>query len=290
MISRLSRDATSPRGAPDFTLRLFLAQTVAFCLGIRPALAYEMKPPKSIDGLRTSVPTPLLIRERDLAAGEGFTAYLVSYVSEGLKLYAMISIPTGNRPQRGFPVVVANHGTHSNPPRYGYSEDGRDLRPGDYYRSIPLLFSTRGFIVVMPDYRGHNISAGAEYVGGRLSPAYYAEDVVALLATLPQIENADVCNVFMWGHSMGCEVSLRALLASPAIRAASLWSTIRIDICKRAEYCEKRNSSRLVQRLRKESDALDQPLIANKIDLADLSAVLNIHHAVDDQSTLLGWS
>ena len=74
----------------------------------------------------------------------------------------MVAVPQTDRPPSGFPVLIANHGTHPDPPRYGYTGDGVDSRPGDYYRPIPELFTAQGFLVVMPDYRGHNDSEGLE--------------------------------------------------------------------------------------------------------------------------------
>jgi len=111
-----------------------------------------------------------------------------------------------------------------------------DLRPGDYYRPVPELYTRAGFIVVMPDYRGHNTSEGREYARGLLASAYYTEDVLALLSALPGVAHADVDNVFMWGHSLGGEVTLRALLATDRVRGASLWSTVGGEIWDQAYY------------------------------------------------------
>jgi len=45
----------------------------------------------------------------------------------------------------------------------------------------------------------------------------------ALLSALQGLDDADLENVFMWGHSLGSEVSLRTLLVNESIRGATLW-------------------------------------------------------------------
>ncbi len=84
---------------------------------------------------------------------------------------------------------------------------------------------------MIPDFRGHNSSEGYEYIDPQDddSVAYYAEDVVALLSALDQLDDADTQNVFVWSHSMGGSVSIRALLASDLIRASSFWSTMDVS-------------------------------------------------------------
>jgi len=167
--------------------------------------------------------------EKALDDGPSFSAYLVSYESSGLRINAMVAVPNSDKPPNGFPIVIANHGYIPDHERYGITAAGVDSRPGDYYRSVPELYASRGFLVVMPDYRGHNSSEGIEYVDGKESVNYYAEDVVALMSGLADIENADLDNVLMWSHSMGGAVSMRVLIATNVVKAASFWSTTPVN-------------------------------------------------------------
>lgn len=177
-----------------------------------------------------SVANAGLVVERELDPGPGFSAYLVSYESDGLKLHAMVAVPDTTMPATGFPVVIANHGYVPDPQRYGFTAEGTDSRPGDYYRSVPRLFTSRGFLVVMPDYRGHNNSEGFDQIRGRNSESVllYAYDVAALLLRIGDVEEADADRVFMWSHSMGGPVSLLAHLETGIVKAASYWSTMPI--------------------------------------------------------------
>ena len=176
-----------------------------------------------------STTTPFINVERSLDDGPGFSAYLVSYLSDGLKVHAMVAVPNQDMPEDGFPVVIANHGYVPEPAKYGITAAGIDSRPGDYYRSVPELYASRGFLVVLPDYRGHNDSEGSEFVHKPESVGLYAEDVVALMMHLGEIENADLKNVFLWSHSMGGGVSIRVQLATDLIRGASYWATASVD-------------------------------------------------------------
>ncbi|MDJ0918181.1 MAG: alpha/beta fold hydrolase [Woeseiaceae bacterium] len=215
----------------------------------------ERPAPLAVDELRDLSVDTTIVRERALDPGPGFTAYLVTYQYAGLKLHAMVAVPESDAPEDGYPVVIANHGYVPDPRRYGITVDGRDSRPGDYYRSVPGLFASRGFLTVIPDYRGHSSSEGFDDINPQTdeSFAYYAEDVVALIAVLDQLDNADLDNVFMWSHSMGGIVAARALLATDVVQASSFWST------------------------------MDVTGLSNRFDAFD--GPVNVHHAAGDEAT-----
>lgn len=197
-----------------------------------PACAREpLPPPMTVDELRAHAFDVTLERVHPLDAQDGFSAYLVAYEHAGLKLHAMVAVPDAPAPAAGFPVVVANHGYVPDPRRYGITSEGIDSRPGDYYRSVPGLFARRGFLTVVPDYRGHNSSEGFEYIDPQDEDSvdYYAEDVAALMSAIDQLEQADADNVFVWSHSMGGSVSMRVLMASDGVRASSFWATMNVD-------------------------------------------------------------
>lgn len=198
-------------------------------LAIVSAAACTRSAPQDLDELRQRQFFASLYVERTLAGGDSYEAYLVSYLSAGLKVHAMIAQPKQAPPAGGYPILIANHGTVPDPAQYGIGADGVDARPGDYYRNVPEVFTSRGFLVVMPDYRGHNNSEGLEYTKGEDATAWYAEDVLALIAALPEIEDANSDEVYMWGHSLGAEVSLRVLLVTDVVDAASLWSTTDVS-------------------------------------------------------------
>jgi hypothetical protein len=260
--------------------------------------------PPSIDELRAADYSGQFEVVRKLDEGTGYSSYLVAYQSGGLRIHAMVATPNLPMPSGGFPVVVANHGFHPDPPRYGITAQGVDSRPGDYYRQIPELFAKHGFLVVMPDYRGHNNSEGLEFTRGFLASVYYTQDVLALLAVLAKIEQADPERVFMWGHSLGGEVSLRALLATDRVKGATIWSSVGGDVWDQAfHYSRYQNplapdsslvAKAEVEQLRSDIAALGVPYDWRArepmLHLAHLKTPLIIHHAVDDDGAEYRWS
>ncbi len=269
------------------------------------AVAVAAKPPPlSIDELRAETFDTSLEFVRSVKGGDSFDAHLVSYVSAGLKVHALIATPRDNKPAEGFPVLVANHGHHPDPPRYGITAEGVDWRPGDYYRAIPELYASMGFLVVMPDYRGHSDSEGFEYTDGMLEALYCTEDVLALVAALDDIEDADLRNVFMWGHSMGGEVTLRALLATGKVKGASLWSSVGGDIWDQAFYYSRyedllaadgaEHPKDVVDKLQQDIEALDGPFAPEGSEplghLDYLGTPIIIHHAIGDRGAAYVWS
>jgi len=268
------------------------------------AEAYAKPPPKTIAALRESKPDVSLKLVGPVDGGPGFSAALYQYVSAGLKVHALVARPLAPEPEEGWPVVIANHGHHPNPKKHGITRDGKDWRQGDYYRRIPELFVARGYLVVMPDYRGHGSSEGFEFTEGMLESAYYTEDVLNLLAGLPDIEGINPDELFMWGHSMGGEITLRTLLASQQIKAASMWSSVGGDIWDQSYYysrfsdptapdsSETRKS--VVTELRRNIADLDSPFDSDLVEpylyLADLNTPIIIHHAVADSEVAYKWS
>jgi uncharacterized protein len=181
--------------------------------------------------LMSSVAPSATAERIELTDRSGYRASLWTYRSAGLAVRALVAEPFGPPPADGFPVIVANHGFVPNPARYGVTAAGENRRPGDYYRAVPELFTAKGFVVVMPDYRGHNDSEGAGQTSGDSAPRRYADDVRALLGTLVRLERVNLRQVFVWGHSMGAEVTLRALAPgtepadkSVGVRGVALWS------------------------------------------------------------------
>ncbi len=266
-------------------------------------VAAQLHPPRAIDDLR-SLPEATLAGWLQQADTPDYAARLMKYRSGGLTQYALVATPHGKPPARGYPVLMANHGNHPNPPRYGISADGTDSRPGDYYRGVPSAYARQGFLVIVPDYRGHNISEGAEYARGLLATHYYTEDVLGTLSLVREVPDADERNVFLWGHSLGGEVTLRALLAADGIRAASLWSSVGGSLWDQAYYY-----ARYQQPLAEDHMGLPKGAVDSlRADLRRFEPVFDwrsgeplrhldrlatpviLHHAIGDQGAAYDWT
>ena len=152
--------------------------------------------------------------EATLTWGPGFQRFIVSYLSEGNKIYAYMTVPLGERPPTGWPVIIFNHG-YINPEIY---------RSTERYEYYVEGFAQNGYIVFRSDYRGHGNSEG-EAVGSYSSPAYTV-DVLNGMAAVKTYPDADPNRIGMWGHSMGGQITLRAMVVSQEIKAGVIWAGV----------------------------------------------------------------
>ena len=105
----------------------------------------------SIPAMRQmSYPGSEIIFEDTLEPGANYNRYYVSYLSEGLKQYGLLTIPYGETPPTGWPAIVFNHG-YIPPSQY---------RTTERYIAYVDGFARSGYIVLRPDYRGHGFSEG----------------------------------------------------------------------------------------------------------------------------------
>ncbi|MFC4638170.1 alpha/beta hydrolase family protein [Deinococcus hohokamensis] len=171
--------------------------------------------PISLAALRArEYPGSALKVKRSLPAGVNYTRQVVSYQSEGLTIYALLTVPAGTAPKGGWPAIVFNHG-YIPPEQY---------RTTERYVAYQDAFARAGFITLKSDYRGHGASEG-EARGGYNDPGYTV-DVLNAAASLKQDARVNPRRLGLWGHSMGGQLSLRALLVDPDLKAASLWAGV----------------------------------------------------------------
>ena len=155
--------------------------------------------------------------EQTLEVGIDYSRYIVSYLSEGNKIFGLFTVPWGNRPESGWPVIIFNHG-YIPPDEYRTT-----ARYVDYIDAL----ARSGYIVLSSDYRGHGNSEG-EATGGYSSPDYTA-DVLNALAAAKSYKHADPERIGMWGHSMGGFITLRAMVVSGEIDAGVIWGGVVVS-------------------------------------------------------------
>jgi fermentation-respiration switch protein FrsA (DUF1100 family) len=152
--------------------------------------------------------------EETLEPGPNYDRYIASYLSEGLKIYALLTIPQGEKPESGWPVIIFNHG-YIPPAQY---------RTTERYVAYVDAIARNGYIVFRSDYRGHGNSEG-EASGGYGSPAYTI-DVLNAVAAIKDFPAADPDRIGMWGHSMGGHITLRAMVTTSDIKAGVIWAGV----------------------------------------------------------------
>jgi uncharacterized protein len=174
----------------------------------------EPNPLQILSERTQSYPGSDITIEQTLAPGANYSQYIASYRSEGLKIYALLTVPKGSKPPTGWPVIVFNHG-YISPVIY---------RTTERYVAYVAAIANSGYIVFKSDYRGHGSSEG-EAVGGYGSTAY-TTDILNAVASLKKFPDADPNRIGMWGHSMGGQLTLRAMVISKDIKAGVIWGGV----------------------------------------------------------------
>lgn len=162
----------------------------------------------------------VLTKEQDVPSSGAFTSEIISYSVDSFIEYALLDIPSIQKPPDGFPVVVLNHGY---------------IVPSEYntvssYAGVADFFANSSYIVLKPDYRGNGNSQGKEDALQRYD---YPVDIMTLLASIKNIPQADSSHIYLWGHSMGGEVTLTVLeilgkqpTLAKNVKGAVLWAPV----------------------------------------------------------------
>lgn len=201
---------------------------------LTPTVALSPTAPPTATATPTSTPTPTptphpltiesmrerqypgseLVIEQVLTPGSNYDRYVASYQSDGLKIYGLLTVPRGDAPPTGWPVIIFNHGYI--PPNV--------YRTTERYVAYVDAIARSGYIVFKSDYRGHGDSEG-EASGAYGSPGYVV-DVLNALASLRQYPPADPNRIGMWGHSMGGYITLRSMVITNTIKAGVIWGGV----------------------------------------------------------------
>jgi len=233
-----------------------------------------------------------VVVEKVLDPGVNYNRYYVSYLSEGLKIYALMTVPMGEKPATGWPVIIFNHGFI--PPDVYVSTER--------YVAYVDLIARNGYIVFRSDYRGHGNSEGE--ANGAYSNPDYTVDVLNALATMKRYPDADPDRIGMWGHSMGGYITLRSMVISKDIKASVIWGGVVAsypDLLTR--WRRGPNASitptpsprswrlSLIQQYGspEENPAFWNSISANSY-LSDISGPLQLHHGTADEEVPLEFS
>lgn len=238
--------------------------------------------PLSIFALKQrTYPSGQITTVRQVVKNPKFTSFVVTYSSDGLTQYALMNVPIGTPPAAGWPVVIVNHG-HIDPEVYSTENS---------YINTSAYFANAGFLVLKPDFRGHDNSQGeADKLVSRI---YYAVDVLHLLASLSSLPQVNPEQVFMYGHSMGGDVTLRILEVSDYVRAATLWAPAVTDFPASSSYFARRRSPERAAEMQAELEATFKPeeyTSVGPLYHTNLVQVpVNIHHSTTDESVPYQW-
>lgn len=281
----LSLPTLTPDLAPPITPTMPIPPTPVFAIGEELTIDALLK--RDIEG------GPITI-EQQLEDGANYARYIASYLSEGNKIYGLLTVPFGDPPEDGFKAIVFNHG-YIPPDQY---------RTTERYVAYVDALARAGFVVFKIDMRGFGNSEG-EPTGTYFSPAYTI-DAISALKSLQTLDYVDPEGIGMWGHSMAGNLVLRAMLIEPAIKAGVIWAGAVYSYDDMTRYSiddpsynpssvATTSSRRIGQQIREMYGPPDTAVpywkavsLTEHIDL--LQAPLQLHHALNDTVVSPGYS
>jgi len=233
--------------------------------------------------------------ERELPATFYYRRYIASYLSEGNRIYGLLTVPIMAMPEAGFKAIVFNHG-YIPPESY---------RTTERYTAYVDYLARNGFVVFKIDYRGHGDSEG-EASGSYFSPGYTL-DAIAAFKSLQTLEIVDPDGIGMWGHSMAGNLVLRAMLVESGIKAGVIWAGAVYSYDDFARYgiddqtyrppatpegtAQPRRSQQLFEAYgRPGSGHPYWQAVSLTANLDLLQSPLQLHHAQDDPVVNIGYS
>lgn len=251
--------------------------------------------PLSIEALRSGeYPGSDLVVEQELPPGTNYSRQIVSYKSDGLKIYALLTVPNEPAPDGDYPVIIFNHG-YIPPSEY---------RTTERYIAYTDAFSRNGYVLLRPDYRGHGNSEG-EAQGGYGSNAYTI-DVLNAVSSIKKDPRINPEKIGMWGHSMGGHITLRNMVVSKDVKAGVIWGGVVASYPDLVNNWRRGNSNtprptaigarpNWRQTLANEYGTPEENTkfwdsISSTAYLADISGPIQLHHGEADESVPVEFS
>ncbi|MFZ1721404.1 MAG: alpha/beta fold hydrolase, partial [Microgenomates group bacterium] len=228
-----------------------------------------------------------------ISQSSNYETFLTSYDSDGLKINALLTRPTGEIPENGWPAIVFVHG-YIPPSLYETTER---------YEAYVDFLARNGFVVLKTDLRGHGESEGE--AGGAYYSSDYVIDTLNARAALQESAYINPDKIGLWGHSMAGNVVLRSMATRPEIPAIVIWGGAVFSYedfqkyrLNDSSYRPPSDTSARQQRrneLFETKGELDPAndfwrMVAPTNYLSDIEGAIQLHHAVDDETVNVLYS
>jgi uncharacterized protein len=182
---------------------------------VNPTITPAISSPLAIITMRQkSYPGSAITIEQTLSSGSNYHRYVVSYLSDGLKIYGLLTVPMGQKPTSGWPVILFNHG-YISPISYSTVSS---------YSVMVDPLAAVGYIVFKPDYRGNGNSQGTP-TQPYITPDYITDSMNAL-SSIKNYKDANPQKIGVFGHSMGGNISLHEIVMTHDIKATEIMAGV----------------------------------------------------------------
>jgi dipeptidyl aminopeptidase/acylaminoacyl peptidase len=211
-----------------------------------------------------------------------YTANLIYYQSDGLKISGLMFVPNGPAGKK-YPVALVNHG-YFNPTPADYDSGWDTLRE-------LMFFASNGYITIASDYRNY---ARSDKGDNDREPGYVI-DILNLIDAVKKFPQADPDKITIMGHSMGGEITQTVMVVNPDIRVAALFGTMSPDTVDNYYARINWNGGRPNQKWNEtygtpESNPAAYRLMSPLTYFKDVKVPVIIHIGSNDTTTPPAWS
>lgn len=239
--------------------------------------------------------------EQELSDGTNYKRYIASYISDGNKIYGLLTLPKAEAPEGGFSAIVFNHG-YIPPDQYVTTEK---------YTPYVDYLARNGFVVFKIDLRGHGDSEGKS--NGSYFSSDYTIDAINAFKSLQKLEYINKDKIGMWGHSMAGNLVLRAMEVEPEIAAGVIWggavysyedfatyrlsdrSYVRSPDAEERERERPENVNKEISALRQNPEEIDfnnafWKAVSLTQNINYLNSPIQLNHAINDEVVNIGYA
>ena len=170
--------------------------------------------PMGIESLRARDYESEIAIEEILEPGSNYQRFIASYMSDGYRIYGLLTVPDKQETEEAFAAITFLHGylppdTYATTARYVAYQD---------------RLASSGYITLKPDLRGHGESEGV--ASGAFFSEAYTVDTLNAISALESYEYADPDRIGLWGHSNGGATGLRVMAVTEKARAGVFWAGV----------------------------------------------------------------
>jgi len=237
---------------------------------------------------QTFSPLPIELVE-PIATESGYTSWLFRYQTDNGWISGQVNLPKFRIQNSEFrikseklPVIIMIRGY----------VDKEEYKTGVGTKNAAAAFAANGYVTIAPDFLGYG-SSDPEPENELESRFLRPPAIIQLLASLPNLPQADPEKVFIWAHSNGGQIALSVLEISGLPIPAALWAPVSKPFPYSILYYtdEADDHGKYLRRAVANFESLydaEEFSIINYFDW--ITAPVQIHQGTNDDSVPWQWS